>query len=259
MNGSTALPEAPELNSATTVGNVQKVVVGLAPSERMEIAPPAGSRRAEFSAGPELRAKGGDGEPPAGAQITVPGLLVSGGGAAPARPVLVARASPTSPASLAAALRAALPGLPQLPVQPPTEPPPDASFSGRLVYRLAIQMPNVTSYSGSWTIWLAERDAPAGAPHPIDLPVPLHKVDPKYFPSAMDDRVEGKVRLRGVIGADGHVTDIAMIEKLDERLDGSAVDALRRWEFTPASRNGIPVPVDMVVEIPFRLRPEKGQ
>ena len=41
----------------------------------------------------------------------------------------------------------------------------------------------------------------------------------------------------------------------DARLDNSAIAALRKWEFEPARRDGIPVDVDVVIEIPFRLRP----
>ena len=44
-------------------------------------------------------------------------------------------------------------------------------------------------------------------------------MDPKYYPSAMADRVEGKVRLRAVVRTDGRVEDVVLLEKLDERLD----------------------------------------
>ena len=71
-------------------------------------------------------------------------------------------------------------------------PAPDSQFAGRDVYTLAIQMPNITSYVGSWIIWFAERD-PSGphTRHDLSPPVPMHKVDPKYYPSAIADRVEG--------------------------------------------------------------------
>src|SRR5579885_674979 len=255
-----ALPDAPAVNAAPGSGSVRLAVVGLAPTERLEGPLPEGWRPARFPAGPEVRNKGGDGEPVNGARIFVPDLMVRGGGPAPAKPVLVARAAPTSIANLQAALRT------QAPVMPgedggaaASEPPPDPSFAGRVVYRLAIQMPNVSSYSGSWTLWFAERDLPERAHSAMRLPVPLRKVDPKYYASAMADRVEGNVRLRGVIGTDGHVAQVALLQKLDDRLDRSAEEALSKWEFAPAERAGAPVAVDVIVEIPFRLKPEKAK
>ena len=76
-----------------------------------------------------------------------------------------------------------------------------------------------------------------------------------YDLSAVDDRVEGKVQLSAVIHTDGYVYGITILHGVDARLDNSAVAALRKWEFEPARRDGVPVDVDVVIEIPFRLRP----
>ena len=133
---------------------------------------------------------------------------------------------------------------------------PDPRLAGRVVYTIAIQMPNVTSYSGSWMVWFAEREPLPGSPS-IDMraPVPLRKVDPKYVAAAVADRIEGIIRLAAVIRKDGTVEQIALIHHLDERLDRTAQEALSKWQFTPALRNGSPVDVDAVFEIPFRLAP----
>ena len=42
---------------------------------------------------------------------------------------------------------------------------------------------------------------------------------------------------------------------LDDRLDRTAQEALAKWEFSPALRNGRAVDVDAVFEIPFHLAP----
>jgi TonB family protein len=86
-------------------------------------------------------------------------------------------------------------------------------------------------------------------------PIPLRKVDPKYIAAAAAERVEGKVRLFGVIRKDGHVDSITVLQHLDDRLDRSASEALGKWAFTPAQRNGLAVEVDAVFEIPFHLAP----
>ena len=134
--------------------------------------------------------------------------------------------------------------------------PPDARFNGRVVYSIAIQMPNVTSFSGSWLVWFAEREPlPGAAPRQMQPPAVVRKVDPKYIAAAAAERVEGTVRLFGVIRKDGHVGGIALVRQLDERLDRSAQEALAKWEFAPALRDGVAVDVDALFEIPFHLAP----
>jgi TonB family protein len=125
-----------------------------------------------------------------------------------------------------------------------------------VVYALAIQMPNVTSFSGSWLVWFAEHEPVPGMPGvDVKAPVPLRKVDPKYVPSAADDRVEGKVRLFGIIRKTGRVEGISLIQHVDSRLDRSSAEALAQWIFEPATANGRPMDVDAVFEIPFHLAP----
>jgi TonB family protein len=130
---------------------------------------------------------------------------------------------------------------------------PDPRMAGRYIYMVAISMPNVSSHSGSWIVWFAEHQPEPGAPRDMRPPIAVHKVDPKYIPSAAAEHVEGRVRLFAVIGKDGRVGGITVLEHLDARLDRSAVEALAKWEFEPALRDGIPVDVDAVFDIPFHL------
>jgi TonB family protein len=257
--------DAPMVSGTSgTPNQASLAIVGLNPSNATELPAPPGSRSAGFSAGPEKRTAGGAGSAGGAALLGVPGLLVRGGAndASPTRVSAVGLA-PTSRENLALAARTLPPG-------PPPPPPetvsktgalrvtesPDPRLSGRVVYTVAIQMPNVTSFSGSWLVWFAEHEVAAGS-GPVDMkaPVPLHKVDPKYIAAAVAERVEGKVRLYGVIRKDGHVDSIALIQHVDVRLDQSAAGALAQWVFEPALRNGRPVDVDAVFEIPFHLAP----
>jgi outer membrane biosynthesis protein TonB len=48
---------------------------------------------------------------------------------------------------------------------------------------------------------------------------------------------------------------VEVVRGLEDRLNRSAEEALAKWEFTPATRRGEPVAVDVLVEIPFRLAP----
>ena len=65
------------------------------------------------------------------------------------------------------------------------------------------------------------------------------------------------MQLSAVIHTDGYVYGITVLNGLDPRLDRNAMTALRKWEFEPARRDGAPVDIDIVIEIPFRLRPRK--
>jgi TonB family protein len=132
---------------------------------------------------------------------------------------------------------------------------PDPRFNGREVYMMAIQMANLTSASGSWLMWYADHTVRSAASQPIAAPVPHRKVDPRYDPALIAEHVQGRVQLYGVIGRDGHVSSIEVLKGDDERLDRSAKEALSKWEFYPATRNGEPIDVDVVVEIPFVLAP----
>jgi TonB family protein len=240
------------------------VIVGLNPAKTMEV-PPPGPRAAGFSAGPEKRVEGGAGANGM-ALVNVPGLTVKGG-AADHEPTLVSRFSPTSKENLLAAARVGMRAAPKVPLEgnaARVAEAPDPRFAGRTIYSIAIQMPNVTSFSGSWLVWFAEpapdpKGAPTAPPRQMRLPEVLRKVDPKYIAAAAAERVEGTVRLFAVIGKDGHVAGIALLRQLDDRLDRSAQEALAKWEFTPALRNGVAVDVDAIFEIPFHLAPRPKQ
>lgn len=249
-------PPPPEPASAAPVSMASMAIVGLSPNAKAPVPAPEGSRDAQFSAGPQPRPIGGTDGAVEGAVLTVPGLLIRGG-VPDAKPTLMARGSPTSEANLRAALRGALPKTSIAGPHPAirVSSAPDAQWNGREIYAMSVQMPNVTSFSGSWMIWFAERRDDPGAGGVLTLPVPLRKVDPKYFPAAMADRVEGNVRLVAVIRKDGRVDAVQLLRRLDDRLDQSAQEALGKWQFEPALRNGQAVEVDALIEIPFRLAP----
>jgi TonB family protein len=235
-------------------------IVGLNPIDTPEIPKPPGSHEAGFSAGPRPKPEGGAAAP-AGAAVVVPDLMAHGG-TQDANAAVLAELRPLTRERMVAEMMVA-----HADARPPaaTESArivkaPDPRLEGRAVYTISVQMPNVTSFSGSWLVWFAERRPLPGAPPAgMQSPVPLRKVDPKYFRDAVYDRVEGSVRLFAVIRKDGQVDAIEIIRGIDSRLDRSAAEALAKWQFAPAKRDGIPVDVDAVFEVPFRLAPRSGQ
>jgi TonB family protein len=59
--------------------------------------------------------------------------------------------------------------------------------------------------------------------------------------------------LQLVVGVDGKVHDVHIVRSLDVTLDHKALDAVQQWTFLPARLKGLPVPVEIVVEVNFRL------
>ncbi len=255
--------DAPPVSARVTPGaETTMAIVGLNPADTRELPPPPASRKAGFSAGPVERKDGASSASNGAAILSVPGLTVRGGKKDDA-PALNLPFSPTSSANLIAAARTVGHAGRVVPEDDPGAPrvteAPDPRLAGRVVYTIAIQMPNVTSFSGSWMVWFAEHEPLPGSPR-VEMrpPLPLRKVDPKYVAAAAAERVEGIIRLAAVIRKDGRVDEISLIRHLDNRLDRTAMEALAKWEFTPAQRNGTPVDVDAVFEIPFHLAPRPG-
>jgi TonB family protein len=251
-----ALSEPPALPEPASPSAVSVAIVGLNPSPNVPAPVPDGARNAQFSTAAQPRPTGATGAPADGATLTVPGLLIHGE-AADGKAVAAPRRSAAQAANLRALLRSTLPAKP---IAGPhssalrVSSAPEALWYGRNTYAISVQMPNISSYSGSCLIWFAEREESETGQ--LSPPVPRHIVDPKYLPAAMADRVEGKVRLVAVIRKDGRIDQVSVLRHLDDRLDQSAEDAMQKWQFEPALRGGQPIDVDVLIEIPFRLAPK---
>lgn len=87
----------------------------------------------------------------------------------------------------------------------------------------------------------------------IGAPIPIYKPDPPYSEEARKAKYQGTVVLWIVVDTQGNVTEIRVVKPLGLGLDEKAVDTVRTWKFKPATRNGIPVPVRVAVEVSFRL------
>jgi protein TonB len=68
----------------------------------------------------------------------------------------------------------------------------------------------------------------------------------------MKQNVSGTVILYAVILADGSVGRVRVLRSVDERLDRFASEAIAKWQFQPATKNGNPVAVEATFWIPFR-------
>jgi len=85
------------------------------------------------------------------------------------------------------------------------------------------------------------------------LPEPLKQVKPEYTEIATRAGVQGLVRVKVLVGKDGHVMDAQLDDKIQiPLLNDAALAAARKWIFTPGTTNG--QPVICWVSIPFNFR-----
>jgi TonB family protein len=139
---------------------------------------------------------------------------------------------------------------------------PEQIFVGKRVYTMNVNMPNLNSATGSWIMNFSElHRGDAGGPHitstDLSSPVVLKKVDPKYPPTLVAERVEGEVVLYAVIGKDGSVGEIQVVRGVEDLLDENSKSALAQWKFKPAMKAGEPVEVEVIAHIPFRIPPKE--
>jgi len=62
------------------------------------------------------------------------------------------------------------------------------------------------------------------------------------------------VVLEAIIRRDGLVDVVNLVRRLGLGLDESAIEAVKKWRFRPATKNGTPVQVPLRIEVSFNLR-----
>jgi protein TonB len=78
---------------------------------------------------------------------------------------------------------------------------------------------------------------------------------PKYPIESRRKREQGTVILSVLLGLDGTVTELNVSQSSGyQRLDKAALDAVRRWRWSPTLRGGVPMMVRGFIDIPFVLQ-----
>jgi TonB family protein len=90
----------------------------------------------------------------------------------------------------------------------------------------------------------------------VTTPRLVHEVKPVYTPEARKAGIAGSVSLDAVVMPDGTVGAVIVTRSLDTQygLDDEAVKTVKQWRFEPGTRNGVPVPVMVAIELSFRLK-----
>lgn len=85
-------------------------------------------------------------------------------------------------------------------------------------------------------------------------PIALNSPSPRYTEEARKNKIQGTVRVRVLIGADGGVKQVRMVRGLPDGLEEEAIRAAYQLRFRPAMKGGQPVAFWQLVEIEFNLR-----
>lgn len=87
----------------------------------------------------------------------------------------------------------------------------------------------------------------------VKPPKAVYMPDPQYSKEARKAGRQGTVVLWIIVGVDGRPVDIQVARSLGMGLDEQAIEAVRKWKFKPALKDGQPVPVKANVEVSFWL------
>ena len=79
---------------------------------------------------------------------------------------------------------------------------------------------------------------------------------PRYPKNALDAKIEGLVRVEGMVGTNGEIKNLKVIEG-DKNLAAAAMDAISKWRFDPGKKDGKPIEEPVRINVVFRLNGEQ--
>ena len=82
-------------------------------------------------------------------------------------------------------------------------------------------------------------------------PVPRRQISPLFPPEASRMSLSGRVVIEFVVTASGRVIDAKVVSSSDSIFNNYAVDAIRKWVFTPGEKGGKKVNTRVKIAIPF--------
>jgi TonB family protein len=86
----------------------------------------------------------------------------------------------------------------------------------------------------------------------VTSPRLIRSVPPRYTADALRLRKEGVVLVEGIVEIDGSVTTTHVLQSLDTGLDAEALRAFQQWQFTPGTKDGKAVRVQITTQMAFR-------
>jgi protein TonB len=98
-----------------------------------------------------------------------------------------------------------------------------------------------------------EPTAPLRVGGEIKEPKVIDQIQPQYPEAARRARIQGPVILELIVDKQGKVRDVRVLRGLPLGCTESAVEAVRRWKYSPSLLNGRPVEVYVILTVHFRM------
>ena len=87
----------------------------------------------------------------------------------------------------------------------------------------------------------------------VSAPVPLNYIEAEFSEEARRKHFDGVCLVSVVVDAEGKPRNARVIRALGAGLDEKAVEAVNKYRFRPAMKDGVPVPVMITVQVNFKL------
>jgi TonB family protein len=87
----------------------------------------------------------------------------------------------------------------------------------------------------------------------VSAPVPLNNVEAAFTDAARRANYQGSCQLSMIVDAHGMPQNVRIVKPLDYGLSEKAIEAVSKYRFKPAMKDGQPVPVTVNVEVNFWL------
>jgi protein TonB len=87
----------------------------------------------------------------------------------------------------------------------------------------------------------------------LDPPVPVRTVPPVFPLDMRRANVSGVVTINCLVDPHGEVQDLKVVKSTNVAFVQAALDALKKWRFKPAQRDGSAVPIRVTIPIRFSM------
>ncbi|MBN2619572.1 TonB family protein, partial [candidate division WOR-3 bacterium] len=141
------------------------------------------------------------------------------------------------------------------PVETP-EKPPEIVKPEEILEAVAKKETTAVAIAPPDTTTMTPVVVPVEPPKPsvITQAKPIKQVNPSYPESARAVGATGRVVVRVTVGTDGKIVGATILSSFgNPACEAAALSAAKKWEFTPATKDG--VPFEQKISIPFNFKP----
>lgn len=101
--------------------------------------------------------------------------------------------------------------------------------------------------------WRFKDGTTAGPGDRVEPPAIVTRIRAPYAEEPRKQRLQGDVGLELEVDTEGNVVKAVVTQPLEPSLDANAVEAARRWKFSPARLNGVARPAVIKEKVEYRV------